>query len=137
MFDHRAALTEYARGYGLGVTPAAGVLKITDGKGELTATFDDRDWLGKLDGANVAVPPAKKLAAKKPAKVVAKDGSAGTSTVEPGPSRKAHTARTSELSTCASGMYSCRISVPRVALSVAAICAGVFTSLARSIRCPA
>ena len=76
VFDHRAALTNYARDYGLTVTSEAGVLKVSDGKGELTATFDDRDRLKSLDGANVAVPvqkpkaakPAVKKAAKAPAK---------------------------------------------------------------------
>jgi hypothetical protein len=70
VFDHRAALEAYAHDYGLTATTAAGVLTISDGKGTLTATFDDRDRLTKLDGTDVSAPPAKK--AKKPPKVVAK-----------------------------------------------------------------
>ena len=67
VFDHRAALSNFARDYGLTVTTESGVVKVSDGKGELTATFDDRDKLTKLDGTNVAEPPAKKPAAKAPA----------------------------------------------------------------------
>ena len=68
VFDHRAALTEYARGYSLTVTAGHGTLTITDGKGELTATFDDHDKLTKLEGSGVAAPPVKKakVVAKKP-----------------------------------------------------------------------
>jgi hypothetical protein len=72
VFDHRAALTEYARGYGLTVTPMAGTLTITNGKGTLTATFDDHDKLTKIEGTGVATPPVKKAAPKKVAKVAVK-----------------------------------------------------------------
>jgi hypothetical protein len=68
VFDHRAALADYARDYGLTATTAAGVLTVSDGKGTLTATFDDRDRLTRLEGTDVSVPPvkkAKKTVAKK------------------------------------------------------------------------
>jgi hypothetical protein len=70
VFNQRDALSEYARSYGLTVTAEHGALKITDGKGELNATFDDHDKLTKLEGTNVAEPPVKKtkkVIAKKPA----------------------------------------------------------------------
>ncbi len=70
VFDHRAALADYARDYGLTATVMQGVLTITDGKGTLTATFDDHDRLTKLEGTGVSAPPAKKAA--KPAKAIAK-----------------------------------------------------------------
>jgi hypothetical protein len=66
VFDHRAALAHYARDYGLTPTVAAGVLTVSDGKGTVTATFDEHDRLLKLTGADVAAPPVKKPA-KKPA----------------------------------------------------------------------
>ena len=76
VFDHRAALTAYARDYALTATVAAGVLTITDGKGTLTATFGEHDELKKLEGADVAAPPAKKgtpsVTKKAPAKAPAK-----------------------------------------------------------------
>jgi hypothetical protein len=82
VFDHRAALAAYAHDYGLSATVAAGVLTITDGKGTLTATFDDHDRLTKLEGADVAAPPTKKpkavvkVAPKKAAKAPAKKAGA-------------------------------------------------------------
>lgn len=75
VFDHRAALTHFAQDYGLTANTLSGALTISDGKGTLTATFDDRDRLTKLNGTDVAEPPAKKPpAAPKPAvkKVAAK-----------------------------------------------------------------
>lgn len=68
VLDHRAALTAYARDYGLNVTAEGGTLRIHDGKGELTARFDDHDRLQDLSGSGIAAPPKKK--AKKPAAVV-------------------------------------------------------------------
>jgi hypothetical protein len=70
VFNQRDALSEYAKSYGLSVAAEHGTLKITDGKGELNATFDDHDKLTKLESTNVATPPvkkAKKVVAKKPA----------------------------------------------------------------------
>ena len=88
--DHRAALAAYARDYGLSVTEIPHTLKITDGKGELTATFDEHDQLAKLDGTNVAVPPARKKVAKKPAaKTVAKKPAAAKAVKKPAPKAKA------------------------------------------------
>ncbi|MFO0822188.1 MAG: hypothetical protein U0792_03555 [Gemmataceae bacterium] len=75
VLDHKAALTAYARDYGLTVTEQSHVLKITDGgKDELTATFDSLGRLTNLEGIELPAPtPAKKPAAKKkPAKVKAK-----------------------------------------------------------------
>jgi hypothetical protein len=66
VLDHKAALTAYARDHGLTVSDQRDVLKVTgDGKGELTATFDDRGRLTKLEG--VEIPKPKPKAAKKPA----------------------------------------------------------------------
>lgn len=79
--DHKAALTAYARDYGLTVTEEPGVLKITaGGKDELTATFDSLGRLTKLEGIAIPAPtPAKKASPKKkpakskqPAKAAAK-----------------------------------------------------------------
>src|SRR5205085_501956 len=85
VFDHKAALADYARDYGLTVAEQPRLLKITgSGSGELTATFDDRGRLTSLVGTGVAPPkppapprrkPAKKAkpaAAKKPAPKAAK-----------------------------------------------------------------
>jgi hypothetical protein len=82
--DHQAALSEYARSYGLHANPEAGALKITgEGSGSLTATFDDRGRLANLEGTGVTMPkprpttPVKKEAAKpvkKAAKPAAKTG---------------------------------------------------------------
>lgn len=67
LFDHRAALADYARDYALTVETIPGGLKITDGKGgELTATFDDHDRLKNLNGTGIAIPTVKKATAKKP-----------------------------------------------------------------------
>lgn len=72
--DHKAALTAYARDYGLIVTEQDGALKITDGKDELTATFDGMGRVATLEGIAVPAPepepeppakPAKKAPAKK------------------------------------------------------------------------
>lgn len=84
VFDHRAALADYARDYGLTATVTEGVLTITDGKGTLTATFDDHDRLTKLEGANVAVPPVKK-----PAKPAAKKAAPAKKAVAKKPAPKA------------------------------------------------
>ena len=71
-FDHKAALAHYARDYGVTVAEQPGLVKLTAGKGELTATFDDRNRLLKLEG-NVlpekkpAAKPAPRPAPKKPA----------------------------------------------------------------------
>jgi hypothetical protein len=73
--DHKAALTAYARDYGLTVTERDGTLKITDGgKDELTVTFDGMGRVATLEGIAVPEPepepeppakPAKKAPAKK------------------------------------------------------------------------
>lgn len=70
--DHRAALTAYARDYGLTVTEHDGTLKITDGKDELTATFDGMGRVATLEGIAVPElqpkPPAKPATKTAPAK---------------------------------------------------------------------
>jgi hypothetical protein len=60
VFDHRAALTAFARDFNLTTSVGAGALTITDGKGQLTATFDEHDKLKKLEGTDVSAPAAKK-----------------------------------------------------------------------------
>lgn len=77
--DHRAALSEYAKSYGLHVAEESGGVKMTgEGSGLLTATFDDRGRLATLQGTGVAVPkpkpvaPTKKKAAKPVKKSTAK-----------------------------------------------------------------
>lgn len=81
VLDHRAALTAYARDYGLTATDTADGLTITDGKHALAATFDEHDRLTTLEGEGVgaqkqkpaAKPASKKApAAKKPAPKTAK-----------------------------------------------------------------
>jgi hypothetical protein len=62
VFDHKAALASYAREYGVAVAEAPGSLKLTEEKGELTATFDEHNKLVKLEGN---VPTEKELAAEK------------------------------------------------------------------------
>ncbi|WP_439629287.1 DUF6882 domain-containing protein [Gemmata sp.] len=73
--DHRAALTAYARDYGLTATEQDGTLKITDGgKDVLTATFDGMGRVASLDGIALPEPepepepPAKPVKKKAPAK---------------------------------------------------------------------
>ncbi|VTU00534.1 Uncharacterized protein OS=Sphingobacterium paucimobilis HER1398 GN=M472_01715 PE=4 SV=1 [Gemmataceae bacterium] len=68
--DHKAALTAYARDYGLTVTEQDGTLKITDGKDELTATFDGMGRVATLEGIAVPEPepPAKPAKKKAPVK---------------------------------------------------------------------
>jgi hypothetical protein len=71
VLNHRDALTAYARDYGLNVTAEGGTLRIHDGRGELTARFDDHDRLQDLSGSGIAAPKPKKakkaVAAAKPA----------------------------------------------------------------------
>jgi hypothetical protein len=75
--DHRAALTAYARDYGLTVTEHDGTLKITDGgKDELTVTFDSMGGVASLEGIALPEPepepepepPAKPAKKKAPAR---------------------------------------------------------------------
>jgi hypothetical protein len=71
VFDHKSALRDYARDYGLTVADVPGGLKVTgEGDGLLTATFDDRGRLAKLDGFGLPAmkqPAPPRPAAKKPA----------------------------------------------------------------------
>ncbi|MCS6866875.1 MAG: hypothetical protein RMJ56_13740 [Gemmataceae bacterium] len=59
LFDHRAALAAYAHDYGLAVTEVPHGLTISDGTGQLVATFDEHDHLTQLAGTNIAIPPKK------------------------------------------------------------------------------
>lgn len=77
VFDHRAALTNCAAAYGLTATDVPGGVKLTAGKDELTARFDDRGRLTELSGTvtpetKPAKKPAKKAATKKAVKKAAK-----------------------------------------------------------------
>jgi hypothetical protein len=71
VYDHKAALTGYAKDYGLAVADAPGGLKVTGDGGELTATFDDRKRLTELKGT-VAPEEKKSAKAKKPPQVTGK-----------------------------------------------------------------
>jgi hypothetical protein len=64
--DHKSAFVHYAKDYGVAVAEDHGTVKLTAGKGELTATFDDRNKLVKLEGNVQPVKKAAKSAAKKP-----------------------------------------------------------------------
>ena len=74
VFDHRAAFTGYVHDYGLIATDHPGGLRVTQGKDELVATFDERNRLTGIEGTVAAEPPrpvrsaARKKPAKKPAK---------------------------------------------------------------------
>jgi hypothetical protein len=70
VFDHKTALTEYAKDYGLTVTDVPGGVKMIDGRDELSANFDDLGRLTQLEGTvtpEEAKPAAKKPSKKKPA----------------------------------------------------------------------
>jgi hypothetical protein len=65
--EHRPALTDYAKDYGLTVTAEGHGLRITGpGKGVLTARFDDRGRLIALDGTDVPTPRPPAPAKEKP-----------------------------------------------------------------------
>ena len=67
VFDHEAAFRGYAHDYGLTVSDIPGGVRVSDGKDELTATFDDLGRLTGLEGTVTpeAPKPAKKMVAKK------------------------------------------------------------------------
>ena len=54
--DHRAALTSYARAYGLNLADVPGGVKVSGPGGDVTATFDDSSRLLRMEG-NVKAPP--------------------------------------------------------------------------------
>jgi hypothetical protein len=54
--DHRAALTSYARAYGLNLADVSGGVKVSGPDGDVTAAFDDRSRLLRMEG-NVKAPP--------------------------------------------------------------------------------
>ena len=74
IFNHRSAFTSYAADLGLPVTEVPGGMRVTHGKDEIVATFDDLNRLINLEGTvtaevlNPAQKPAKAQPAKKPAK---------------------------------------------------------------------
>jgi hypothetical protein len=86
VLDQKSALVHYAKDYGVAVAEGHGTVKLTAGKGEVTATFDERNKLVKLEGnvepqkpakpapkpAPKAKPAAKGKAKPKPAKAAAK-----------------------------------------------------------------
>jgi hypothetical protein len=78
--DHKAALVNYAKDYGVTVAEQPGAVKLTAGRGELTATFDG-NRLVKLEGN---VPPEKKPAPK-PAPKAAPKKPAATPAAKPAP----------------------------------------------------
>jgi hypothetical protein len=70
VYDHRAAFISYVRDYGLTATDVAGGVRVTHDKGELVASFDDRNRLTGIQGNVTAEPPrpVRSAARKKPAK---------------------------------------------------------------------
>ena len=72
--DHRAAFDSFAHSYGFTPVVDGDALKVTAGKSELIATFDESGKLKKLAGVNVAAPkkPAPKPKPAANAKVQAK-----------------------------------------------------------------
>lgn len=99
--DHRAALTSYARGYGLNLADVPGGVKISGPGGDVTATFDDRSRLLRMEG-NVKAPPKPTpkpagpkvksglaKAAKKKPKAVAKAKPAGKAKAKLKPAKAA------------------------------------------------
>jgi hypothetical protein len=84
VFDHRVAFTSYAHDYGLVATDVPGGVKVSHGKDQLVASFDDRNRLTGIDGTIVAEPPkpvrsaARKKPPKKPAKKTARSAAKKT-----------------------------------------------------------
>jgi hypothetical protein len=70
VFDHNTAFTSYAAGYGVAVAEEPGRVKLTHGKDELIATFDDLNRLSGIEGTVTAevLKPAKKVTKTKPVK---------------------------------------------------------------------
>ncbi|MCI0700291.1 MAG: hypothetical protein L0241_04335 [Planctomycetia bacterium] len=65
VYDHKAAFTRYAHDYGVSVGEELHQVKLLAGKDSLTATFDERDRLTKLEGTvQPEEPPAKKPSKK-------------------------------------------------------------------------
>ena len=94
VYDHKAAFTHYARDYGVSVGEEPHQVKLLSGKDSLTATFDDRDRLTKLEGTvQPEDPPAKKSPPKaakgktntKPAKKAVAKPAAKKLTKKPAP----------------------------------------------------
>ena len=67
VLDHKSAFVHYARDYGVAVAEDHHAVKLTAGKGELTATFDERNKLVKLEGNVEPQKKPAKPAEKKPA----------------------------------------------------------------------
>lgn len=66
VFDHKAAFMGYANDYGVAVAEEPGGVKLTHGKDELIATFDDLGRLTGIEGTVTAevFKPVKKTMAK-------------------------------------------------------------------------
>jgi len=67
VFDHKTAFTSYAVSYGVAVTEEPGRVRLTHGKDELVATFDDLNRLTGIEGTVTAevLKPAKKVTKKR------------------------------------------------------------------------
>lgn len=89
VFDHRLALASYAADYGVSVVDGPTGLRLSHGKDELTATFDDD---GRLSGLTGTVAPEPRPAAKKAAparkKTVKKAASSSARRGKKKPARK-------------------------------------------------
>jgi hypothetical protein len=93
VLDQKSALVHYAKDYGVAVAEDHGTVKLTQGKGELTATFDERNKLVKLEGnvepQKAAKPAPKKPAPKVKAKVKAKPAKSAAKTTAKKPAKPA------------------------------------------------
>jgi uncharacterized protein DUF6882 len=74
VFDHRAAYKSYVHDCGLAANDVNGKIKVTHGKDELIAVFDDRNRLVGIEGTVVAEAPKPAASAnrKKPAKTMSR-----------------------------------------------------------------
>jgi hypothetical protein len=88
VLDQKSALVHYAKDYGVAVAEDHGTVKLTQGKGELTATFGERNKLVKLEG-NVEPQKAAKPAPKVKAKVKAKPAKSAAKTTAKKPAKPA------------------------------------------------
>jgi hypothetical protein len=80
VFDHRAAFIGHAHDYQLAITEVPGGVRVTHGKDELVARFDDRNRLTGLEGTVTAEKP-------KPARSASRGGVAKTSAGKSTPRR--------------------------------------------------
>jgi hypothetical protein len=80
VYDHRAAFISHVRDYGLTATDVPGGVRVAHDRGELVASFDDRNRLTGIEGTVTAEPPRPVLSAarKKPAKKSSKESAPKT-----------------------------------------------------------